>query len=102
MRTDIFAWHGYGELALAGRWVKASPTFDPATCRRAGGNLLEFDGVHDTLLQSFDKERSMEYVKVRGSHHDVPARFLASELPRLHPFARDSGISRFKAQPDPR
>jgi hypothetical protein len=29
--------------------------------------------------------------------HDVPARFLAAEMPRLYPFARDHGITRFVA-----
>ena len=96
--TDIFAWHGYVELYLDATWVKASPTFDPETCRRAGVPLLEFDGVHDAIeLQAFDGNRSMDYVKWHGTFHDVPARFLAAEMLRLYPFARDYGISRFKA-----
>jgi hypothetical protein len=39
----------------------------------------------------------MTYVNVHGAFHDIPARFLAAELPRLYPFARDRGISRFRA-----
>jgi len=98
MGTDTFAWHGFAEVHLLGRWVKVSPTFDPITCRRVGVAPLEFDGHHDALLQSFDGERSMDYVKFHGSFHDVPARFLATEMLRLYPFARDRGISRFNAQ----
>lgn len=95
--TDTFAWHGYDELWLGGRWVAVSPTFDTATCERAGVPPLEFDGVHDAHLQAFDGGRPMVYVKHHGSFHDVPARFLAAEMPRLYPSFADRGVSRFKA-----
>jgi hypothetical protein len=39
----------------------------------------------------------MDYRRWHGTFHDVPARFLAAEMPRLYPFARDHGISRFQA-----
>jgi hypothetical protein len=35
-------------------------------------------------------------VRHHGTFHDVPARFLAAELPRRYPFVRDGGIARFK------
>lgn len=96
MGTDTFAWHGYAEVRLAQRWVKVSPTFDPVTCRRAGVLPLEWDGVSDALLQAFDGSgRHMHYVRVHGTFHDVPARFLAAEMPRLYPFTRDGGLRRF-------
>ena len=31
----------------------------------------------------------MEYQRFHGSFHDVPARFLATEIPRLYPRASD-------------
>ena len=96
MGTDVFAWHGYAQLFLGGRWVSVSPTFDRATCERAGVAPLEFDGEHDALLQSFDGSgATMSYTKRHGIFHDVPARFLAAEMPSLYPFARDHGITRF-------
>jgi hypothetical protein len=52
--TDVFAWHGYTQMFLGGRWVSVSPTFDAGTCRRAGVEVLDFDGENDALLQSFD------------------------------------------------
>lgn len=97
MGTDIFAWHGYIEFHLSGRWVKASPTFDPATCERARVPPLDFDGVNDALLQAFDYSQAMSYVAYHGAFHDVPARFLSAEMLRLYPFTRDRGISRYKA-----
>jgi transglutaminase-like putative cysteine protease len=98
MGTDVFAWHAYAQLFLGGRWVSVSPTFDTATCRRADVPALAFDGEHDALLQSFDGSgATMSYLKRHGTFHDVPARFLATEMPRLYPFARDHGITRFQA-----
>jgi transglutaminase-like putative cysteine protease len=86
MGTDVFAWHGYVEVLLDGRWIKVSPTFDAPMCKQLGVKPLEFDGVSDALLQDFDGSgRSMTYVKVHGAFADVPARFLASEMPRLYP-----------------
>jgi transglutaminase-like putative cysteine protease len=97
MATDVFAWLAYTQLLLRGRWVSVSPTFDTDTCRRAGVAPLEFDGVHDALLQSFDgSTATMDYIKRHGLFHDVPARFLAAEMPRLYPFARDHGITWFQ------
>lgn len=98
MATDVFAWHAYTQLFLGGRWVSVSPTFDAATCRRAGVAALEFDGERDALLQSFDGTGAMmNYIKRHCILHDVPARFLAAEMLRLYPFARDHGITRFQA-----
>jgi transglutaminase-like putative cysteine protease len=97
MGTDIFAWHGYTELLPDATWIKVSPTFDIGTCQRAGVAALEFDGEHDAMLQSFDGASSMRYVREHGAFHDVPARFLAAEMQRLYPFARNRGVSRFIA-----
>lgn len=74
MGTDIFAFHGFTELHLDGRWVKATPTFNQSLCDRFGVTPLEFDGVSDSLLHPFDVagQRHMEYIRDRGSHVDVP------------------------------
>lgn len=74
MGTDIFAFHGFTELHLDGRWVKATPTFNQSLCDRFGVKPLEWDGVNDSLLHPFDVagQRHMEYVRDRGSYVDVP------------------------------
>src|SRR5574341_322846 len=33
---DLFVWHGYAELHLEGRWVKATPAFNLTLCERFG------------------------------------------------------------------
>jgi hypothetical protein len=50
---------------------------------------LEFDGASDAHLQPFDSSGRlfMSYDKLHGTFHDVPARFLASEMVRLYPKA---------------
>jgi transglutaminase-like putative cysteine protease len=74
MGTDVFAFHGYTELHLDGRWVKATPTFNQSLCERFGVKPLEFDGENDSLLHPFDAagQRHMEYLRDRGTHADVP------------------------------
>ena len=87
MGTDVFAWHGYVEVLLHGRWVKVTPIFDREMCRRAGVPPLEFDGESDAMLQQYDNsgKRFLSYVQTHGAFHDVPARFLAEEMLRLYP-----------------
>jgi transglutaminase-like putative cysteine protease len=72
--SDLFAFHGYVELWIDGRPLKATPAFNASLCARFGVPPLEFDGEHDALLQAFDGEgrRYMEYVRDRGLHLDLP------------------------------
>ena len=74
MGTDVFAFHGYTELHLAGRWVKATPAFNLSLCERASILPLEFDGENDSIYHPFDAEgrRHMEYVRYRGVYLDIP------------------------------
>lgn len=75
MGTDLFVFHGYAELHLEGKWVKATPAFNVALCRRFRVKPLEFDGREDSVFHAFDEDerRHMEYVRDRGSFADVPA-----------------------------
>ena len=72
--TDIFAYHGYTELHLNGKWVKATPAFNLSLCQRANILPLEFDGENDSIYHPFDTlgRRHMEYVRQRGVHLDIP------------------------------
>jgi transglutaminase-like putative cysteine protease len=72
--TDLMVFHGYAELHLGGRWVKATPAFNRSLCDKIGIAPLEFDGEHDSVFQPLDREgrRHMEYVRDRGVRLDVP------------------------------
>ncbi|HVF91603.1 MAG TPA: transglutaminase family protein [Blastocatellia bacterium] len=74
MRTDIFYWHGYTEMMLSGRWVKATPAFNIELCEKFGLLPLDFDGRNDSLYHAFDSagNRHMEYINNRGSYSDLP------------------------------
>lgn len=72
--ADVFVFHGYSELWLDGRWLKATPAFNSELCARFGVAPLEFDGTASALLHPFDGEgsRYMEYVRDRGTYADLP------------------------------
>ena len=74
MRTDIFYWHGYTEVHLEGKWVKATPAFNIELCEKFRLLPLDFDGRNDSIYHPFDSSgnRHMEYLNHRGSYADLP------------------------------
>ena len=72
--TDLMVFHGYTELHLGGRWLKATPAFNRTLCDRIGIAPLEFNGEHDSIFQPLDVagRRHLEYVRDRGVRLDVP------------------------------
>lgn len=87
MGTDLFAFHGYTELYLEGRWVKATPAFNRSLCERFGVLPLEFDGEADSIFHPFDArgERHMEYVRDRGSFADLPFEEIMRVFQEIYP-----------------
>ena len=95
MGTDLFAWHGYTELDLDGRWLKASTAFNIELCRKFGTKVLEFDGEHDALMHPYDEagNRHMEYVRQRGTYQDLPLQEILATFAEVYP-------STFSERPD--
>ena len=87
MGTDLFVFHGYTELLIEGRWVKATPAFNLSLCTRFRVKPLEFDGAEDSLFHPFDQDnrRHMEYVHERGSFFDVPAEDIKRVFSETYP-----------------
>ena len=87
MGSDVFYYHGYTEVWLEGRWVKATPAFNLSLCERAGLKPLEFDGRNDSLFHPFDRSgrRHMEYVKDRGTFPDVPFAEIQADFAASYP-----------------
>ena len=87
MGTDLFVYHGYTELLLEGKWVKATPAFNVELCRRFGVKPLEFDGRSDSIFHPFDEQdrRHMEYLRDRGSHADVPVEEIMQAFRETYP-----------------
>lgn len=72
--VDEFVYHGYTDLLLDGRWVKATPAFNKELCARFGVPPIDFDGRTDALLHPFAADGSayMTYGRDRGVHADLP------------------------------
>lgn len=86
MGTDVFAWHGYSELWLGGRWFKLSTAFNIELCERFGVKVLEFDGTADALMHPYDEagQRHMEYIRERGSYTDLPLEEILATFAELY------------------
>jgi transglutaminase-like putative cysteine protease len=101
MGTDLFIYHGYAELHLEGKWVKATPAFNLALCQRFRVKPLEFDGRHDSVFHAFDEDerRHMEYLRDRGSFADVPTAEIQQAFreayPKFYGLGRDAAKETF-------
>jgi transglutaminase-like putative cysteine protease len=84
---NLFIWHGFTELYLEGRWVKATPAFNLSLCKRFSVRPLEFDGRHDSLFHEYDHggRRHMEYVRERGHYPDVPYDMIIADFKKMYP-----------------
>ncbi len=87
LRTDKLVFHGYTELFLEGKWVKATPAFDAALCERMGVHPLEFDGKTDSIFQESDRSggRFMEYIHDYGNFPDIPYSKMIEEFRKHYP-----------------
>jgi transglutaminase-like putative cysteine protease len=56
MGRNEFIYHGFAELMLEGRWVKATPAFNLALCEKFRVKPLEFDGRSDSIFHPFDAD----------------------------------------------
>lgn len=101
MGSDLFVYHGFTEVELEGKWVKATPAFNLELCKRFRVKPLEFDGHEDSIFHPFDEQdrRHMEYVRIRGSHADVPVEEISAvfreRYPRLYGLGREAAKERF-------
>jgi len=101
MGSDLFIYHGYTEMLVEGRWVKATPAFNLALCRRFRVKPLEFDGREDSIFHPFDEDerRHMEYLRTRGSFADVPVAEIQSAFrdayPKFYALGKDAAKESF-------
>ena len=87
MGSDLFVYHGFTELELEGKWVKATPAFNVELCRRFRVKPLEFDGREDSIFHQYDEDdrRHMEYLRLRGSYADVPVEEITLAFREAYP-----------------
>jgi transglutaminase-like putative cysteine protease len=74
LNTNLLPDHGYTELYINEKWVKATPSFDLETCRKNRIVPVEFDGTNDAKLHPHtqDGKFHIEYILERGAYEDVP------------------------------
>ena len=101
MGSDLFVYHGYTDLRIDGRWVKATPAFNLALCTRFRVKPLEFDGRADSIFHPFDEDarRHMEYLRDRGVYADVPVdeiqRAFREAYPKFYGLGADAAKETF-------
>jgi transglutaminase-like putative cysteine protease len=95
MKTDVFAWHGYSEVGLDGRWIKATPAFNLSLCEKFGVKPLDWDGYADSVFHAYDRagRRHMEYVAERGAYDDLPYDEIRACFAELYPFMFGAGAA---------
>ncbi len=74
MGTNLFPSHGYAELYVEGKWVKATPAFDLKMCQQNRISPVEFDGKNYAMFHShnLDGKLHIEYIQDRGHFDDLP------------------------------
>lgn len=91
LRSDIFVFHGFTELFLNGKWVKATPAFNISLCDKFGVAPLEFDGINDSIFHEYEGGRKfMEYVYDFGSFTDLPRELFIKSLQENYPHLFDT------------
>jgi transglutaminase-like putative cysteine protease len=101
MGSDLFVYHGYTEVRLDGRWVKCTPAFNLALCRRFRVKPLEFDGRADSIFHAYDEDarRHMEYLRERGVYADVPVEEIQEAFrmayPKFYALGKDAAKETF-------
>ncbi|WP_141734293.1 transglutaminase-like domain-containing protein [Oligoflexus tunisiensis] len=95
LRSQVFAMHGYIELYLEGKWVKATPAFNAALCHKMQVDVLEFNGRDDSIFQAYDTagRQFMQYLKDYGQFEDVPHAFIIKNLQAAYPHLKDLLLS---------
>jgi transglutaminase-like putative cysteine protease len=87
MGSDVYAWHGYVDMEIDGRWIKATPAFNERLTRRFGLLPIEFDGRSDSLLHPVDAagRRHVETVLDRGTFADTPVEAIRATFEERYP-----------------
>jgi transglutaminase-like putative cysteine protease len=96
LQSDVIRCHGYTELFLEDRWIKATPAFDRILCKLFFDvSPLEFDGRNDSLFQEFNRKggQFMEYLRDRGQFDDFPYVQIAKTFKKYYPhLVRDNEL----------
>ncbi len=86
--SDELVPHGYVDIFLEGKWVKATPAFNKELCQKMGVHALDFDGKTDAVFQEFDAQGAnsfMEYLEDYGTFDEVPLEYMFKLMCETYP-----------------
>ncbi len=74
LKTNVLYFHGFTEIYLNEKWVKATPAFNKELCEKLHVKPLEFNGLEDSIFQEYNNNGSafMEYLEEIGIFDDFP------------------------------
>ena len=74
LTSDELPDHGFAEIFIGGRWVRANPSLDKKLCDAHSIVAVEFDGHNHALFRSHTRDGRLhiEYLAFRKAYHDVP------------------------------
>jgi transglutaminase-like putative cysteine protease len=95
MGSELFVYHGYTDVYLDGKWVKATPAFNIELCEKFGVLPLEFDGENDSIFHAFDKggRQHMEYVNDHGVFETLPLEEISRSFRDTYPTMADVWVT---------
>ena len=72
--NNVLVYHGWAELFIDGRWMRATPAYDLEMSREKGFVPVEFDGTADARLSTHTQDGQMhiEYIREHGHYDDLP------------------------------
>lgn len=88
--SDLFVYHGFTEFYLAGKWIKATPTFNIELCEKHHVSPLEFNGREDAIFHEYNREKKqfMEYLEYHGTYADIPVDVILTAWKKAYGKAR--------------
>ncbi len=80
LKSDIIYGHGFAELNIGGRWIKATPAYDRALCETHGFALTGFNGRDDAIFPESDLagRPHIEYLGYSEPFDDFPFEWLTA------------------------
>ncbi len=101
--TNLLVFHGYAELYLEGRWVKATPAFNRDLCHKLNVAPLEFDGRADSVFQPYNAAGGlfMEYAHDYGTFAELPYELMLAEWAKFYPRVKLADLVGQPASPLP-
>lgn len=80
--NDELTPHGMVDVFIDHKWIKVSPAFNKELCDKLNVDVLEFDGVHDSVFQEYSRDGHvfMEYLEDYGHFEDVPLDFIFKNI----------------------